>query len=132
MREYLKSRTALQLLDQYERPIKYGVGYEVYYSILEKVQAMDSATKKPGQSVLAQNDLADMYARLLHSTSFVPPMMQVQLKFMRELQAYECPRQQVADFLKAAEAVPEEAIVVLTKDSIAFLTDENDHLLCFA
>ena len=70
------------------------------------------------------------YTELL-SNSFTPNIMYMQLKSLRELPSLNF-RKQVVDFLKEFESVPEEAVVVLTKDSISFLVDDNGNLLQFS
>ncbi len=59
MKEYLKSRTASQLLWQFDRPIRESVGGNVYNSLLEKVRELDNASPNIAELVRLTGEVID-------------------------------------------------------------------------
>lgn len=76
-------------------------------------------------------EMADAFAQILMNAP-APEYLEVALKHVREWAKSPDTREDVREFLKLTEAVPEEAIVALTKDGIRLLTDDSGNLLQFA
>jgi hypothetical protein len=75
--------------------------------------------------------LANDFDKILRK-ELVLSYMEVALKHVRECAVFTNTRKDVLEFLKSVKNIPEEAIVVLTSNSISLLTTDEGIPLQFA